>query len=71
MQERNIWFKHNRLFPWMFQGLIDRYSGLDHKYESLKSKNLLSEKALRISFRGFKFRDSNLVQGCGAAQMMM
>jgi hypothetical protein len=27
-----------------------------------------SEKALRINFRGFKFRDSSLVQGCGAAQ---
>ena len=30
-----------------------------------------SEKALRITFRGFKFRDSNPVQGRGTAQMMM
>jgi hypothetical protein len=30
-----------------------------------------SEKALRINFRGFKFRDINPVQGRGAAQTMM
>ena len=30
-----------------------------------------SEKALRIDFRGFKFRDSNPVQGRGTAQIMM
>ena len=28
-------------------------------------------KALRINFRGFKFRDSNPVQGRGTAQTMM
>ncbi len=29
------------------------------------------EKALRINFRGVKFRDSNPVQGCGAAHKIM
>ena len=29
-----------------------------------------SEEALRINFRGFKFRDSNPVQGRGAEQTM-
>ena len=30
-----------------------------------------NQKALRIKFCGFKFRDSNLVQGHGTALMMM
>ena len=30
-----------------------------------------SEKALRINFRGFKFRDSNPIQGHVATQTMM
>ena len=25
------------LFPWMFQGLMDRYSGIDHKYVKVKA----------------------------------
>ena len=28
------WFRHTRSFPWMCGGLIDRYSGVDHEYES-------------------------------------
>ena len=30
-----------------------------------------SEKALRIDFCGFKFCDSNPIQGCGTAQTLM
>ena len=32
------WFRHTSVFPWMFEGLIDKYFGVDHEYK-IKVKN--------------------------------
>ena len=50
------------LFPWMFERLIDRYSGVDHEYVSEKSSALSVLDIWCIqaipTYRGYRLYDS-------------